>query len=81
MLPLYKALVRPSLEYGNPVWCPYKKKDIDDIEDVQRFLTKRITGISCSHLSYEDRLKKLKLPSLSYRRLRKYGGTCLKSIK
>ena len=37
MLPLYKALVRPSLEYGNPVWCPFKKKDIDDLEDIQRF--------------------------------------------
>ena len=68
MLPLYKALVRPSLEYGNPVWCPFKKKDIDDLEDIQRFFTKCI--IACSHLSYEDRLRKLKLPSLSYRRLR-----------
>ena len=68
MLPLYKALVRPSLEYGNPVWCPFKKKDIDDLEDIQRFFTKCI--IAFSHLSYEDRLRKLKLPSLSYRRLR-----------
>ena len=25
MIPLFKALVRPILEYANSVWCPYKK--------------------------------------------------------
>ena len=68
MLPLFKSLVRPILEYGNSIWCPYKLKDIDDIEDVQRYFTKRIIGLS--NMSYEDRLSKLKLPSLGYRRLR-----------
>ena len=53
MLPLYKALIRPILEYGNVVWCPYKMKDIDDIEDIQRYFTKRIIGLS--DLSYKDR--------------------------
>ena len=23
---LYKAMVRPHLEYANAVWCPYKKR-------------------------------------------------------
>ena len=68
MVPLYKSLVRPILEYGNVIWCPYKVKDIDFIEDVQRYYTKRIIGMS--ELSYEDRLMKLKLPSLAYRRVR-----------
>ena len=68
MVPLFKALVRPVLEYGNPVWCPYKQKDIDDVEAIQRFFTKRIIGMT--NYSYEERLKKLKLPSLSFRRLR-----------
>ena len=68
MLPLFKTLIRPILEYGNAVWCPYKAKDIDYIEDVQRYFTKRIIGLS--NMSYEDRLRNLKLPSLCYRRLR-----------
>ena len=68
MIPLYKALIRPTLEYGNPVWCPHKMKDVDDIEDIQRYLMKRIIGLS--ELDYEERLSKLKLPSLGYRRLR-----------
>ena len=68
MLPLYKALIRPILEYGNPVWCPYKMKDIDDLEDIQRYFTKRIIGLY--NTSYEERLRKLKLPSLNFRRLR-----------
>ena len=29
---LYKALVRPHLEYANSVWSPYKKCDIEQVE-------------------------------------------------
>ena len=32
---LYKALVRPLLEYGNLVWSPYLKGDIEKLEAVQ----------------------------------------------
>jgi hypothetical protein len=65
---LYVSLVRPHLEYVNPVWNPYLKKHIDMIENIQRRATKLIPGLS--NLSYEDRLRRLKLPSLSYRRSR-----------
>ena len=68
MVPLFKALVRPILEYANVVWCPFLKKDKDKVEKVQRRFTKRIKGMK--DLNYEDRLKALKLPSLEYRRLR-----------
>ena len=68
MVPLFKALIRPILEYGNVVWSPYMRKDINAIEEVQRFYTKRIIGMN--NLEYEDRLSKLKLPSLEFRRLR-----------
>ena len=65
---LFKALVRPHLEYANSVWCPYRKKNIDAIENVQRRATKMLPNLST--LSYPDRLRKLKLPSLRFRRLR-----------
>ena len=56
------------LEYANQVWCPYLKKHIEAIENVQRRASKQIPGLSS--LSYEDRLRKLKLPTLAYRRSR-----------
>ena len=65
---LYKAQVRPHLEYANSVWKPYKAKDIDLLEKVQRRATKQIPGFR--ELSYEERLKKLGLYTLAYRRLR-----------
>lgn len=68
MIPLYKSLVRPILEYGNAVWSPFLKKHVDLIEGVQRRFTKRVVGTD--NLSYHERLRLLKLPSLEYRRLR-----------
>ena len=68
MLTLYKSMVRPIIEYANCVWAPFKRKDIDLIEKVQRHFTKSIIGMK--NLSYTERLSKLKLPSLEYRRLR-----------
>ena len=66
--PLYVALVRPHLEYANQAWSPYLSKDIVPIENVQRRATKLIPSLK--EMSYEDRLRKLKLPTLAYRRAR-----------
>ena len=65
---LFKAFVRPQLEYANAAWSPYKVKDITAIENVQRRATKQVPGLR--DLSYEERLKQLKLPTLVYRRAR-----------
>ena len=65
---LFKSMVRPHLEYGNVVWGPYYKEDIKAVERVQRRATKLISGLH--DMSYGDRLRHLKLPSLAYRRLR-----------
>ena len=61
-------MVRPHLEYAHSVWCPYKKGDIVEIGKVQKRATKLI--ISLKPLPYKERLRRLKLPTLKYRRLR-----------
>ena len=61
---IYKALVRPQVEYATPVWSPTLKMDINAIERVQHRATKLIPGIAS--LSYEERLQHLKLPTLQY---------------
>ena len=65
---LYQALVRSHLEYGNVVWGPTYQGDIKATESVQRKATKLVQGIK--DLSYEDRLRRLQLPSLCHRRRR-----------
>ena len=65
---LYKGLVRPHLEYANQVWAPHLRKDITALENVQRRATRQIPGFK--ELSYQERLSRLKLPTLSYRRVR-----------
>ena len=65
---LFTSIIRPHVEYGAPVWNPYSKKLSTLIENVQRRASKQIPGLS--HLSYEERLRTMKLPTLKYRRYR-----------
>ncbi|XP_076106243.1 uncharacterized protein LOC143074933 [Mytilus galloprovincialis] len=67
-VPLYKTLVRTHLEFASSVWHPYKIKYVDMIENVQRRATKQLPGLK--NLTYSERLQKLKLPSLNFRRVR-----------
>ena len=60
LVPLFKTLVRPILEYGNVIWANGIKKYMTKIENVQRKFTKHISGMS--KLPYEERLRKIKLP-------------------
>ena len=51
---LYKAIVRPHLEYCIQAWRPYRNKDIDKLERIQQRATKMIPELR--DLSYESRL-------------------------
>ena len=68
IVPLYKAIVRPRLEYCIQAWRPYCKKDIDKLERIQRRATKIIPELR--DLSYESRLFQCGLTTLKTRRLR-----------
>ena len=65
---LYKAMVRPHLEYANSIWGPFYQGDINMVEKIQHRATKLIPSLS--NKPYEERLMALKLPSLVYRRKR-----------
>ena len=65
---LYKTHVRSVLEYGSLIWHPYKVKNINKIEGVQRRMTGSFQNLR--HLPYRERLKELNLLSLSTRRIR-----------
>ena len=65
---LYKALVRPHLEYGNLVWGPHNSADQQLVERVQRRATRAVPDLR--DRPYQDRLRALELPSLYHRRRR-----------
>ena len=65
---LYTTFVRPHLEYAQAVWSPHLKKNINILENVQIRATKIVDGLA--YLDYPERLKKLDLPTLVYRRAR-----------
>ena len=67
IVPLYKAIVRPHLEYCIQAWRQYRK-DIDKLERIQRRATKIIPELR--DLSYESRLLECHLTTLETRRLR-----------
>ena len=65
---LYKSFVRSQLEYGQAVWFPYRRPLVHILEQVQIRATASVNGLA--NLTYEERLKRLKLTTLTYRRHR-----------
>ena len=72
LLSLYVCLIRPHMEYASQVWNPHLLKDINKIENVQKFAL----GLCVKQWSqdYESLLSICDLPTLATRR--KYLGLC-----
>ena len=68
VLALYRALVRPLLEYGAQFWSPIRRVDVERLEKVQARATKLVPSIR--HKGYQRRLADLGLFTLEQRRLR-----------
>ena len=78
IVPLYKAIVKPHLDYCTQAWSPDPRKYIHILAKIQRSATKLIPGLR--YLRYEERLKESGLTTLETRRLRG-GGQIEKCLK
>ena len=67
-LKCYNAMIRPILEYANPVWSPHIRRDIDKLERVQRQSARFIMADFSRFSSVTNMLIDLNIPSLEYRR-------------
>ena len=69
------------LEHTTPLWSLCLKNDINHIESVLRKYTRLIYNrCNISYMSYLDRLTKLNIKSLQYRRLEFDLITCFKLV-
>ena len=62
IIPLYRAIVIPHLEYCIQAWNPHLRKDVDMLETIQRRATKLMPGLR--DLTYEELLKECGLTTL-----------------
>ena len=69
MMTVFKSLVQPHLDYCSVIWYPRSACHINKVERVQRVFTRQVQGMK--HLSYWDRLQRLKIYS-QQRRMERY---------
>ncbi len=67
-LPLYKAFIRPHLEYAIQASSPILSRDCQALESVQKLAVKFVRGLR--HVPYETALQRVQLFSLIRRRIR-----------
>ena len=65
---LYKAFVRPHLEYAVGAWCPWTEKDCETLEKVQKRFVRSLCDAKGT--TYEEKLQDAQLTTLKERRWR-----------
>ena len=68
LMPLYKALVRPKLEFGVAAWNPWHEGDIECLETVQKRMIRSLSNVRGTN--YEEKIKDAGLTTLKERRER-----------
>ena len=68
IVPLFKSLVRPKLEFAAAAWNPWLEKDIECLEKIQKRLIRLLSNVK--GLTYEEKLKDAGLMTLKDRRER-----------
>ena len=56
LVPIFKSLIRPIIEYGDVVWHPYLRKNVGEIEKKSKEILQR----KKIDLNYESRLRRKK---------------------
>ena len=77
---LYKALVRPILQYASPVWSPYQVKEVKALEGIQRRASRLALQQKRGEMLYEQRCKLLKWDTLEKRRAHLSLVECYKTV-
>jgi ribonuclease P/MRP protein subunit RPP40 len=82
LLTAYKTYVRPTIEYCSQAWSPHLLGDIDILEKVQRYVTRRICArCALATDGYLSRLSVLNLDPLETRRLKLDLNYCFNIVK
>ncbi len=67
LVKISKLFVRPIMEYGSEIYSPRRLEDVDRIEQIQKYFTRRLYGMRLDRPKYLDRCKNLGLVPLDCR--------------
>ena len=76
LVPLFKSFVRPQLECAVQAWCPWNEGDKKGLEKVQQRMVRMLSDVQGG--TYEEKLKKIGLTTLTERRER---GDAIETFK